>query len=187
MTDRTDAELLRESRRRPDAFVDVCERHVGALERWLRNEARDPHVAEELLAETLAEAWRVRRRFRDPGDGSAGPWLFGIARNLLARYRREGAVAARARDRLGLRLEPPVADPYEDVDRRLDGEARRAALSAAVAVLPAEQREALERRVLAGHGAGEVGAALNIAPATVRSRVHRALGALRERLEGANR
>lgn len=36
-----------------------------------------------LTAETFARAWMSRRRFRNQRDGSALPWLFGIAHNVL--------------------------------------------------------------------------------------------------------
>ncbi len=43
------------------------------------------------MAETFAQAFASRRRFRDRGLGATG-WLYGIARHLLARYFRTGAV-----------------------------------------------------------------------------------------------
>jgi RNA polymerase sigma factor (sigma-70 family) len=179
--------LLRESRRDPDAFVVVCERHAGPLQRWLRGQTHDDHVVTELLAETFAEAWRVRRRFRDPGDGSARAWLFGIARNLLGHYRWEGTVAARARQRLGLQLERAPHDPFEELDERLSVAAGGDELHAAVAGLPAEQRAALELRVLDELAYDEVAKRLAVTRATARTRVFRALGALRTRMEGENR
>jgi RNA polymerase sigma factor (sigma-70 family) len=182
----SDARLLRESRRDPDAFVTVCERHAGALHGWLRRQTRSDDVAAELLAETLAEAWRVRRRFRDPGDGSAAPWLFGIARNLLSHYRRRGAVAVRARERLGLRVEP-AHDPYEEVDERVSTAVDPSQLEAALAALPASQREALTMRVVGEREYEEIAGELEVSPATARTRVFRALGALRARLEGGDR
>ena len=57
---RTDAELLRRSRRDPDAFVFVCRRHAVALEGWLTAQVRDAGLARELLAETFSEAWFSR-------------------------------------------------------------------------------------------------------------------------------
>jgi len=84
----TDAELLRRSRRDPDSFVLLCQRHAGQLQGWLRSELRTDVLAREVLAETFAEAWFAARRFRDPDDGSAGAWLQGIARNLVRRIRR---------------------------------------------------------------------------------------------------
>ena len=185
--ERTDAELLRESRRRPEAFVEVCARHAEVLQAWLARETRDAGVAGELVAETLAEAWRFRRRFRAPADGSARPWLFGIARNLLARYRRDGAVDARARERIGLRLEPARDDPFEIVDRRVTAEAERPRLAAAVAALPDDQREALALRVVAERDYDDIANELSISATTARTRVFRALRTLRARLAGGER
>ena len=67
---------------------------------------RDEDAAHELTAETFAQVWLVRARFRDECDGSAGPWLFGIARNVLLVSVRRRALEARARERLGLLVTP---------------------------------------------------------------------------------
>jgi RNA polymerase sigma-70 factor (ECF subfamily) len=180
---RTDSELLREARRRPEAFVTVCERHVPPLRLWLGSQTQDDEAAADLLAETLAQAWRSRRRYRDPGTGSARPWLFGIARNLLLRYWHEGAVERRARDRLRvLHLSNELTD--EDVESRLAAAADQPRLREALAELSRDQRDALGLRVLAEHGYTEIGAELAVSPITARTRVHRALSALRARLEG---
>jgi RNA polymerase sigma-70 factor (ECF subfamily) len=175
----TDAELLRESRRRPDAFVEVCSRHADALAAWLRRDV-GANIAEELLAETLARAWLGRRRYRDPGDGSGGPWLFGIARNLVRDYRRRGAIDTRARRRLGL---PTDADAYSDVDDRVSAEARFASVAPLLDELPPEQRAALELRVVDELDYGAIGARLEVNAVTARTRVHRALKTLRARAE----
>jgi RNA polymerase sigma-70 factor (ECF subfamily) len=46
--------------------------------------------AEDIAAETFAVAFGQRDRF-DPARGGVRPWLFGIATNLVARYRRAEA------------------------------------------------------------------------------------------------
>jgi RNA polymerase sigma-70 factor (ECF subfamily) len=171
----TDAVLLRRSRRDPDAFVEVCRRHSDALARWLQAELRDDTAAAELLAETLSEAWFARGRFRDPGDGDAGAWLFGIAKNLVRRLHRDRAIERRARLRLGL----PVPD--EEATAVLD---RVAAAQQAVSLdeLPAEQRAALELRIVDDLDYAEIGERLHITPEGARTRVFRALGALRTQI-----
>lgn len=181
----SDAELLRAARRDPDAFVAVCERHIGPLRAWLRRETHDDHVAAELVAETLATAWRARGRYRDPGTGSARPWLFGIARNLLRRYWQAGAVDRRGRARLALRVEVASAeDPFADVDARLTANGSGGSLRAALASLPAEQRDALTLRVIDELEYDEIAAELAVAPTTARTRVFRALTTLRARMGG---
>src|SRR3954470_6110462 len=92
----TDAELLRVSE--PSAFGELYERHVDTVYRWLAR--RGEQVAADLTAETFAQAWLSRRRFRDRRDGSAVPWLLGIARNLWRESLRKDRVEAGARERL---------------------------------------------------------------------------------------
>jgi DNA-directed RNA polymerase specialized sigma24 family protein len=61
---------------------------------------RDDDAAHDLTAETFAQAWLVRARFRDDCGGTAGPWLFGIARNVLLMSVRRRRLEAAARERL---------------------------------------------------------------------------------------
>ena len=173
----SDADLLRESRIRPEAFVVVCRRHADQLLGWLRREV-GPDVAEDLLAETVARAWYHRGRFRDPGTGSAGAWLQGIAANLARDYRRHGAIDARARQRLGL-VDEREDDPSTAVDERLSAAAEFARVAPAFQSLPEAQRAALRLRVVGELAYNEIGRSLAIAPATARTRVHRALSRLR--------
>jgi len=179
---RTDAELIRECAKRPEAFVEVCERHAHAIRGWLRSESGSDELSAELLAETLAQAWYSRRRFRDPGGGSARPWLFGIASNLLRRHRRAGAVERRARLRLGIPLEFSSEDAYADVDARLSASTAARRLSLEIGALSPEQRQVLRLRVVAGLEYHEIATRLAITTGTARIRVFRALKALRGNL-----
>ncbi|HEY3922248.1 MAG TPA: RNA polymerase sigma factor [Gaiellaceae bacterium] len=176
---RTDAELLRRARRDPDAFIAVCARHGEALQAWLRRELGDDRLAQELLAETFATAWLASARFREQGDG-AGPWLYGIAHNLVRRLRRQGAIERRARQRIGL----PVTeeDSFEPVIERLGAAQQLGELDGEIDRLPVEQREALELRVIEALDYAEVGRRLRISPGAARARVFRALSTLRAQI-----
>src|SRR3954469_9754210 len=124
--ERTDAELIRAAGSDPAAFGELYERHAPAVFAWTARRAS--HLAADLTAETFAQAWLSRRRFRDRRGGSALPWLLGIAQNLLRESLRRDRVEAKARTRLGLPLEIG-ADDLEHVDARLS---RNVALTAAV-------------------------------------------------------
>jgi RNA polymerase sigma factor (sigma-70 family) len=179
----TDADLLRESRRRPDAYVEVCRRHAEDISNWLRRQVGINEV-DDLLAETFARGWYSRKRFRDPGAGSAGPWLQGIAANVVGDYRRRGAIELRAQRKLGL---PPAVpdDMQEDAVERLSVQSEYgAALDAGMGDLPDEQRAALELRVVDELDYEEIGARQAVSPTTARTRVHRALKSLRLNLTG---
>lgn len=66
--------------------------------------------AADLVAETFLVAWR---RLDDVPDKQALPWLYGVARRVLANHRRgetrRHGLADKLRD--DLRTEPPVAEP----------------------------------------------------------------------------
>src|SRR5438105_14929260 len=96
-----DEELLVLSAGRADAFGTFYERHAEALLRFFARRTLDPDAAAELTAETFAEAFASRGRYRERGVGAA-PWLYGIAKHKLSRCFRDGGVGARARPRLGL-------------------------------------------------------------------------------------
>jgi DNA-directed RNA polymerase specialized sigma24 family protein len=79
-SERSDADLIHAAGRDPAAFGEL-RRHAGAVHVWFAK--RIEWAASDLTAETLAEAWLCRDRFRDEREGSALSWLLGIARNGL--------------------------------------------------------------------------------------------------------
>jgi DNA-directed RNA polymerase specialized sigma24 family protein len=80
---RSDAALLAAARTDSGAFRELYDRYADRVLGYHLRRSRDDDAAHELTAETFAQAWLVRARFRDECGGSAGPWLFGIARNVL--------------------------------------------------------------------------------------------------------
>jgi RNA polymerase sigma factor (sigma-70 family) len=167
---RTDALLLKEAERDPSAFSELYSRHVAAVHGWLRS--RLEWAASDLTAETFARAWLHRERFRDQRNGSALPWLLGIAAKLLADAVRRERIDTRARKRLGLPVDLASEDGYADVEARLSP---RLALSQELESLPKHEREALELRVVDELPYGQVAQRLEIRPAAARLRVSRAL------------
>src|SRR3954470_8303009 len=81
---RSDAQLLRAARRDPAAFRELYERYAERIHGFHLRRTSDVDAAHALTAETFAQAWLARSRFRDEAGGSAGPWLFRIARNPLS-------------------------------------------------------------------------------------------------------
>src|SRR4051812_12060612 len=125
----SDAALVVASVRDADAFRGLYDRHAARVHAVLLRQTRDADVAHDLAAETFAQAWLVRARFRDDAGGSALPWLLGIARNVLLTSVRRRRLEQRACERLGLRERldaPPAAvEPTEawldGIDGLLDG------------------------------------------------------------------
>lgn len=167
---RSDAALLRDAGKDPAAFSELYSRHVEAVYGWLRG--RIEWAASDLTAETFARAWLCRTRFRDEREGSALPWLLGIAAKLLADAARHDRIETRARRRLGLPLDLATEDGYTEVEQRLSP---RLALRRQVESLAPHERDALELRIVHELPYDEVASRLAIRPAAARLRVSRAL------------
>jgi RNA polymerase sigma factor (sigma-70 family) len=175
----SDASLLAAARCDPDAFRELYGRYAEAVFEYFVRRTGSRMTALDLTAETFAQAWLVRARFRDEASGSAAPWVYGIARNVLLMSIRRGAIERRATERLGLqeRLDRPqyVEEPIplgawaDGADELLD-------------TLPADQREAVRLRVLEDLEYSDVARALGTTPAAARVRVHRGLNALKAHL-----
>ena len=176
----TDAELIHASRTDNEPFCLLYDRYAVRIFRWCAAQAGD--VASDLTAEIFTQAWISRGSFRDLAGGSAGPWLFGIARNVLRDSIRAQRAETRARVRLGLPTEIGVDHGYEAVNERLS---LPATTLAALATLPEAQRRALELRVVEELGYEEIARALDIKPALARLRVSRALRRLAPKPEGS--
>jgi RNA polymerase sigma factor (sigma-70 family) len=181
---KTDAQLIAEARRSPDAFGEVYRRHVRAIHRWFG--ARTPDgIASELTAETFAQAALSLKRFRDEADGSAGPWLFGIARNLQRRHEERRRVDTKARRRLGMPIRSYELD-VDEVSARVEARELAPALAAALGALPPPQRRAVELRVVEELEYADVAALLGCSEGAARLRVMRGLGQLSRVLKGAS-
>ena len=168
--------MLAAARSDASAFHELYERYADRVYGYHLRRSRDPHAAHDLTAETFAQVWLSRTRFRDEAGGSAGPWLFGIARHVLLVSVRRCELERSACQRLGM-LDAvgrePVAEPCEDW---LDG------LDEALAHLPEAQQDAIRLRVVEDLGYDEAAERLATTPQAVRARVSRGLSALRKHL-----
>jgi RNA polymerase sigma-70 factor (ECF subfamily) len=175
--DLSDAALLRSDD--PDAFAAVYDRHAPKVFAWAA--ARVGDYAADLTAEVFAQAWRSRGRFADQADGSAGPWLFGIAQNVLRSSVRKRRVEHSARTRLG--LPPTVSDEhgYDVVEERLSFPS---AVLCAFAQLPESERQVLVLRLVEDRSYKEIALRLHCTPVAARLRVSRSIRRLQLVLGG---
>jgi len=174
--EQSDAELLVLGD--PDAFAELYDRHVGQILAW--SSARVGDYGADLTAEVFATAWHCRKRFRDEHDGSALPWLYGIARNVFRSSLRKRRVEYGARERLGLPITLMHAD-FEAVDDRLSFPS---AVLRAVANLPDPERELLVLRLVEERPYREIAQCLDCTPVAARLRVSRSLRRLHLALGG---
>jgi RNA polymerase sigma-70 factor (ECF subfamily) len=182
---RTDAELLEAARNDPEAFRELYERYAAWMRAWFLRHTSSDNAALDLTAETFAQAWNASRRFRDEAGGSAAPWLFGIARNLLRQYHKHNRIETAARQRLGIPIAFAECEDYERVDERDEATVLGPRLRSGVRSLPSEQRRALQLRVVHGLPYEEVAGRLGCSQNAARLRVSRALRALTAHMGGA--
>jgi len=131
----------------------------------------DPEAATQ---EALVKAYRALDRFRR--GAPFRPWLLRIVVNEARNARRSGQRRRRLAEHLRHDLPPPAPASPEAV--LLDADERRL-LVAAVQRLPRRQCEAVACRYFLELSEAETAEVLGIAPGTVKSRLSRALRALR--------
>jgi RNA polymerase sigma factor (sigma-70 family) len=182
---RNDADLLRAAEGDPEAFREFYDRYAVWIRSWFVRHTGSETASLDLTAETFAQAWCAARRFRDEADGSGAPWLFGIARNLLRQYHKHNRIESAARERLGLASVAAECEEYERVEERSEVSALTPLLRGAVRALPAEQRRALELRIVHQLPYEAVAGRLGCTQNAARLRVSRALRALTTHMRGA--
>jgi RNA polymerase sigma factor (sigma-70 family) len=172
----SDGPIIGTSLRDPEAFAKLFDRHWARI--FVFCVSRAGSAGEDIAAETFKVAFDRRERF-DPSYGDARPWLFGIATNLLRHHFRSGQRAKRAGTRI-LALLPQHA--AMGAGEEFEARTLTPELSAALANLSEEERDALLLLAWADLNYAEIARALDIPIGTVRSRIHRARNRVRAHL-----
>lgn len=130
-------------------------------------------AAEDLAQDVMLRAWQSRAQF-DPSRASASAWIYGIARN------RRIDVARRAPATLPEQIaaEPGPGEAADAI--ALGQEVVR--LRQALRMLPAAQREMVERAYLGGLTHQEISRQTSLPVGTVKSRIRLAIDRLRYEL-----
>lgn len=173
-----DETALIEAAKRGDraAFASIIERYQGAVYGYLRARLLQPFDAEDLTQEVFLRSYAARARF----DSSSliGPWLIGIARNLL----REHARKSKRRKEVGwtelcLELEEHAPTECDAEDERISQ------LSGCLDSLGASAREAIKLRYVAKLRLAEIGQKLARSEGAAKLLMFRARQALKHCLE----
>lgn len=147
-----------------------------ALCAWTGN----PAVADDLAQQTMIEAWKSDRQ---PAPDEWRPWLFGIARNVLLRWRRE----------LSIDLRRTIAAPKSeavlaaasldgDIDTELEQQEIMSLLHDVLDELPSETRQVLLLKYIHELPQAEIANALGLNEKALEGRLHRGKQKLRTHL-----
>jgi RNA polymerase sigma-70 factor (ECF subfamily) len=147
-------------------------RHFRAVYRFF--ETKYPTEADELVQATFLACVGAKHRFHEGSSFRA--YLFTVARHELYRVIRE---RQRAFDRIDFEVSS-IAELVATPGTRMDDRRERARLLAALQSLPVDVQMLLELHYWQGVGMTELAAIFESPEVTIRSRLHRARGALRE-------
>ncbi|HEX2029867.1 MAG TPA: RNA polymerase sigma factor [Actinomycetota bacterium] len=181
----TAVDALRRSVREPMAFARFYQEHAESLLLYFARRLHDADAALDLTAETFAQAYVARRRFRGDRDAVAAAWLYRIARRQLARYYRKGRAERKALSRLGMSVPAIAEDEGARIEELAGLAAMRAAVGAELQRLGTSQSEALWLRIVQELPYREVARRLGVSEEAARARVSRGLRALSAALEKA--
>jgi RNA polymerase sigma factor (sigma-70 family) len=166
-----DAALIERSLIEPELFSEVFDRYYAEIHGYVSRRLGSS-LADDVASETFLIAFDRRRRY-DKAHPSARPWLYGIASNLVSRHHRAELRRYRALARAGVTTYA-VDGPTDGLVARLDAEALRGRLAAALLEVADGDREVLLLVAWAQLSCEEAARAVGIPAGTARSRLHRA-------------
>jgi RNA polymerase sigma-70 factor (ECF subfamily) len=168
------------------AFAELVRRFQGRVTNLVSRVLNDRECADDLAQEVFVRVFVHRRNYRHGSRFST--WLFTIAANLAKneirrRVRRRNWFSLDALQEILKDSAPQLADPTEGRESVLEREQLQAAVGRAIATVPEKYRLALVLRDIEGLPYEEIAQVLNIPGGTVRSRINRARGMLKRKLQ----
>lgn len=170
------------------AFDKLIRHHKSRLIKYLSWMMRNPDEAEDVVQETLLRAYKGLRRFR--GESLFSTWLLRIgintAKRSLARNARNLPIAEYGYDRANESWQMACVN-YDSPDVILESRQLLSDIDEVLNQLQPELRQALLLRDIDGLGYDEIALIMLTPVGTVRSRIHRARGAIAIKVEGIAR
>lgn len=180
LADQDERDLIARLRARDlEALGEVFRVYGDAMTTLASSMLRDRAEADDVVEDALMRIHGAGHGFR--GERGLRTWVLRIVANLCRdRLRRRKFVAGTVED-----LEPSGLgfDPVADWDGAMDQRKVALALENAIERLPADQKEAVILRYRLGMSQIEMADALGVPEGTVKSRLSRAVSALRETMK----
>lgn len=155
-------------------LAEIYRRHAPDVAAYALRRASRADAA-DAVAETFLIVWR--RRADLPDDALLLPWLYAVARRVLANQRRSNARRSQLAERLVSRLvehevPPPSLDKLEELEE----------VTRALNRLPPADAELVRLAAWESLNPSEIAAVLGISPEQTRRRLYRARQRLRKEL-----
>jgi RNA polymerase sigma-70 factor (ECF subfamily) len=174
---------------RVDKFHDLVKRYEQKLYNFSLRMCRDHHDAEDMVQETFLNVFRYLKGFRY--ETKFKNWLYKIAASTCIKKRRKSKFAPERELSLDEFRPSEEAEPPDPVPQwalmpldKLLNEELAGAINRGILSIPKKYRMAIVLRDIEGFSTAETAQILNISPANVKVRLHRARLYLREQLKG---
>lgn len=154
------------------AFEQLYALLVDDVRRYFAKAQRDRSLAHDLVQDMFLEMHRSRRTYAPPLP--VRPWVFGIARNVLARSRRAAHLRPQGSPLFDVQGEPNVAAPTSDAPS-----AEALDMENALATLPVSTRDPWLLHHAFGFSFDSIASRLGITVMAAKLRSSRATRALR--------
>jgi RNA polymerase sigma-70 factor (ECF subfamily) len=182
----TDSDLVQAALRNdPAAFRTIMRRHNQRLFRIARGIVRDDAVAEDVVQEAYVKAFQHLGGFR--ADSTLSTWLHRIVMNeALGRLRKVSRRREVTLEESGSSadvLQFPVGAISDNPEKSMAQRQILRMIEEATDELPDNFRLVFIARVIEGMTVEETAELLSIKPQTVRTRLHRARGLLRQQID----
>ncbi|UCF93570.1 MAG: sigma-70 family RNA polymerase sigma factor [Desulfobacterales bacterium] len=185
-----DFELIRAiNSGQPEKFQDLVKKYEQKLYNFSVRMCRDPAEAEDMVQDTFLNVFRYLKNFRY--ETKFKNWLYRVAASTCIKSRRKSKFAPNRE----LSLEEFIPKNETETPRQIPdwalmplekllNEELASTINQAVSSLPDKYRLVIVLRDMEGFSTAETAQILNISPANVKVRLHRARLFLRDELKG---
>lgn len=156
------------------AFAALFQHFAPRVKGFLMKSGADAALAEECAQDVMVTLWQKAHLY-DPARASVATWVFTIARNRRIDALRKARRPEPEELSWGPEPEPDQSDAYEAQE-----DTRR--LTAALAQLPDNQRDLIQRAYFGDLSQTEIAAATGLPLGTIKSRIRLALDRLRRQM-----
>jgi RNA polymerase sigma factor (sigma-70 family) len=164
-------------------IIALYDAHARELVGFFARRTSDPQLALDLVGVTFLKAFEQRRSARARSAAQRAAWLYRIAGNTLIDQVRSGASEQRALARVRQELRPVDEQERATIEALAASSKLEERIGDAVDGLSAEQRAAIDLRVIEERPYDEISQMLGVSEPVARARVSRGLRALRQAAE----
>jgi RNA polymerase sigma-70 factor (ECF subfamily) len=162
-----------------EIFSQIYDSHVEKIFRFIFLKVNSQDIAQDLCSETFLRAWES---FKDNNKKIDNPnaFLYQVARNLIIdHYREKGRTQTVSADYV------PIIDPAQDLEKKTLQDSDMGMIQSELNNLKPEYQEVIIWHYIEDLSIPEIAKMIDKKEGTVRVKIHRALKALKNKIEQA--